>query len=108
MSPTEIFGKKKGGAAFGFNLRRLVFSAGYTAVMVPMPLWQEHGVLANQALVVDPKFVRIAHLGKGVLNFETDVVKDGSTKKVDRWSTYFGVELKNYNAHALLHIPDVA
>lgn len=106
MSPSEIFGKKKGGQAFGFNLRRLVFG-GNTAILVPMPLWQEHGLLANKALVIDPKFVRVAHLGTGVLNFELDVVQDGSTKKVDRWGTYFGLELKNLNAHALTHIPDV-
>jgi hypothetical protein len=102
----EIFGAK-GKDAFGFNLRRLVMGA-YSAVLVPMPYWKEKGLLNNMVVGVDPQYVKLAHLGPGVLRYETDILQDGSTKKVDRWSTYMGVKLMNPKAHTLFNVPTVA
>jgi len=99
----EVLGKR----IVNVNFRKLSL-AGKSLTFVEMPVWKEMAVLADHMLVLDPQFIKMTHLGPGGILTEKDVVKDGATQQVDRFFSYFGLKMKNLNAHALMSIPTVA
>jgi hypothetical protein len=104
VSSEELVGKKNVG---GLNLKKLAIG-GKSLVLVPMPLWKEHGILANHGIVVDPQFVRLVYKGPGGILARKNIVQDGSTAFVDKVCSYFGLKMTNGQAHAIVNVPAVA
>jgi hypothetical protein len=103
VNASDLYGK----AVAGWGLRMLRLG-GYTLTLIPMPLWKEKDVFQDHMLIVDPMHVKLASLGSSAVTFVSDIQQDGATRETDRFEAWYGLQLENPQAHAIVKIPTIA